>query len=421
MSELKHYETDILTTAYAKPDAYGSLAMPVYYTAAYEFPSAKAMSDAFCGRSMEHSYSRISNPTVQHLERRVRHFTGALSVTALNTGMAAINNTLIAVAKQGTNIVTSAHLFGNTYSFLHTTLAQFGVEVRDADLTDLEATERLMDENTCALFLEIITNPQMEVADLGALSELAHRHSVPVIADTTIVPFTVFHAKDFGVDIEVISSTKYISGGATGLGGLIIDYGTFDWSTSPNINLAWRSKRIGDKVAFSARLKTEILTNMGALMTPQVAYMQNLGLETLQLRFQRQASSALWLARQLQNVEDIKNVNYTGLDDNPYFEISRRQFGDLPGAMLTIDLADKGQCYRFMDALKVIRRATNLFDNKSLAIHPSSTIFGLFNDVQKQAMDVRDTTVRLSIGLEDKEDLLADIVQAVKASQVENV
>ena len=149
--------------------------------------------------------------------------------------------------------------------------------------------------------------------------------------------------------------------------------------------------------------------------------MQNLGLETLQLRFQRKASSALWLARQLLSVEGIKNVNYTGLEDNPYFEISRRQFGDLPGAMLTIDLADKGQCYRFMDALKVIRRATNLFDNKSLAIHPSSTIFGLFNDVQKQAMDVRDTTVRLSIGLEDKEDLLADIVQAVKASQVENV
>ena len=221
---MKHYETEILTSPFVKPDVYGALTMPVYHTAAFEFPTAKAMSDAFCGRSPEHSYSRISNPTVQNYEWRVRRYTGAMSVTAFNTGMAAIANTLFAICQQGTNIVSSSHLFGNTFSFMKLTLAQFGVEVRTANLIHPEEMESEIDDNTAAVFFEIITNPQQEVADIAALSAVAHRHGVPVIADTTIIPFTAFHAKDFGVDIEVVSSTKYISGGATGLGGLVLDY-----------------------------------------------------------------------------------------------------------------------------------------------------------------------------------------------------
>ncbi len=410
---MKHYETEILTSPFVKPDVYGALTMPVYHTAAFEFPTAKAMSDAFCGRSPEHSYSRISNPTVQNYEWRVRRYTGAMSVTAFNTGMAAIANTLFAICQQGTNIVTSPHLFGNTFSFMKHTLAQFGVEMRTADLIHPEEMESEIDDNTAAVFFEIITNPQQEVADIAALSAVAHRQGVPVIADTTIIPFTAFHAKDFGVDIEVVSSTKYISGGATGLGGLVLDYGTFDWSQSPNQMLKNRTKQVGKRAAFTARLKTEILTNLGALMTPHEAYMQCLGLETLQLRFHQQASSALWIAQQLKSEPRIQKVSYTGLDDHPFHDISLRQFGPLPGAMFTIDLADKQQCYLFIDALQLIHRATNLFDHRSLAIHPASTIFGLFTPEQRADMDVRDTTIRLSIGLEAKEDILADILQAL--------
>ena len=409
-----NYETDILSTNYAKPDAYGSLAMPVYYTAAYEFPSAQAMEDAFCGRSPEHSYSRISNPTVQYLEHRIQRVTGAISVTALNTGMAAISNALFAIASTGTNIVTSAHLFGNTFSFLRDTLGELGVELRAADLTDIIGTAGLIDNNTAAVFLEIITNPQMEVADLRQLASLAHLHGIPLIADTTIVPFTAFHAKEFGIDIEVLSSTKYISGGATGLGGIIIDYGSVDWSAVPTKALRDKSKHAGKRFAFTARLKQEIIPNLGTLMTPQAAYMETLGLETLDIRYRRQSSSALWIASQLKSVEGITLVNYTGLEDNPYYEISLRQFGELPGAMLTIDLKSKEACYRFIDNLKLIRRATNLFDHKSLAIHPASTIFGTFTEEQRQAMDVKQTTVRLSIGLENKEDLLNDIRQSLE-------
>ena len=408
------YETKVLTTKYQKPDAYGALSMPVYLTAAFEFPSAKAMNDAFCGRSMDPSYARIANPTTTYLEERVRQITGATSVTALNTGMAAIAYALTAVSGAGLNIVASKHLFGNSVSLIRDTLGSFGVEPRFADFTKPEEISALIDDKTAALFFEIITNPQLFVADIMALSEIAHAKGIPLIADTTIVPFPAFHAGDFGVDIEVVISTKYISGGGTGLGGLLIDYGRFDWSQSPSLALQSRTKRVGKKLAFTARVKTELVTNLGALMTPQVAYMETLGLDTLDIRFRRQAETTLWLAQQCQTLPEIKRVNYTGLEDNPFYELSKAQFGSLPGAVFTIDLESKEAAWAFIDKLQVIRRATNLFDRKSLAIHPASTIFGLFTPEQCAEMSVPDTTVRLSIGLEAGEDLLEDIKTAIK-------
>lgn len=411
---MDNYETSILETPFAKPDAYGSLNFPVYYSAAYEFPTAKATSDAFAGRSPEHAYQRISNPTTQYLERRVQKYTGALSVTALNSGMAAISYAIMAIAGKGVNIVASKHLFGNTVSLLADTLGSYGVDVRFVDTRYPAEVEQAIDGNTGAVYFEIITNPQLYVADIKALSDVAHRHGVPLLADTTVVPFPAFHAKDFGVDIELVSSTKYISGGATGLGGLLIDYGSFDWSQSPNAVLASLAKKFGKRAAFTARVKSELVTNLGAAMVPQVAYMETLGLETLQLRFRRQAETTLWLAQQCQSLPQIKHVNYTGLENSPYYELSLRQFGPLPGAVFTIDLDSRDAAFHFIDSLKVIRRATNLFDHKSLAIHPASTIFVHFTAEEKTAMDVSENTIRLSIGLENREDLIEDIRQALK-------
>lgn len=411
---MKKYETSILETTFVKPDAYGALNFPVYYSAAFEFPTAKATSDAFAGRSAEHAYARISNPTVQYLERRVQQYTGAFSVTALNTGMAAISFALTAIAGKDVNIVASKHLFGNTVSFLSDTLGSYGVETRFVDTRHPEDVEAAIDEHTGAVFFEIITNPQLYVADIKALADVAHRHGVPLIADTTIVPFSTLHVKDFGVDLEVVSSTKYISGGATGLGGLLLDYGTFDWSQSPNAVLKDRAKKFGKRAAFTSRIKTELITNLGAMMTPQVAYMETLGLETLQIRFQRQAGTTLWLAQECEKIPQIKKVNYTGLKDNPYYELSLKQFGPLPGAVFTIDLESRDAAFHFIDSLKTFRRATNLFDNKSLAIHPASTIFVHFTPEEKAAMDVSENTIRLSIGLEAPDDLLADIKQALQ-------
>jgi O-acetylhomoserine (thiol)-lyase len=249
----------------------------------------------------------------------------------------------------------------------------------------------------------------MEVADLAVLSEIAHDRGVPLIADTTIIPFPVFRAIDFGVDIEVVASTKYISGGATSLGGLIIDYGRFHQYRTPALQAFMGTTQS----PFHTRLRKEVHRNLGAYMTPEVAYQQSLGLETLQLRFERQAVACKELAEKLQTLPEVKAVNYTGLKDNPFYEVSKKQFGDYPGAMLTFDLESREECYRFMNKLKLIRRATNLFDNRSLIIHPASTIFGSFTAVQRESMDVKETTIRLSVGLESVASLFEDICQAL--------
>ena len=387
-------QTIAIHTPFQSRDAYDALSMPVYHTAAYEFDNADIMADAFCGRIDAPDYSRVMNPTVTYFEHKVKALTGANDVIAFTSGMAAISNTLMAVAGAGKNIVTSRHMFGNTYLLITATLSRFGVEARLCDLTDPAEVERAIDADTCCVYLEIVTNPQMEVADLGALSAICRRHGLPLIADTTAIPFTQFDARALGIDIEVVSSTKYISGGATSLGGLIIDYGTCP--------------------GFASRIRKEMLLNLGAYMTPHVAYMQTLGLETLDVRYRLQASNALELARRLSSVPAIRKVNYIGLDDNPYHQLAVSQFGSTGGAMLTIDLADKAACFDFINRLKLIRRATNLFDNKSLAIHPASTIFGPLTQAQRDSMDILDTTIRLSIGLEDVDDLYADIIQALE-------
>lgn len=404
------FDARLLHTPFERPDAYKALAMPVYNSVSYEFETAEAMEVAFLGNSSDPTYSRITNPTVNYFETRVQAMTGALSVTALNSGMAAISNVMMATGRAGGNIVTSSHLFGNTYSLFRTTLAAFGVEARFCDLTDPEAVSKHIDKNTFALFLEVITNPQLEVADLKQLSGIAKAAGVPLIADSTIVPFSAFRAKEHGVDIEVVSSTKYISGGATSLGGLIVDYGTFDWAKSNT--LAPLAKQFGHK-AFTVRMRKEIHRNMGAYMTPQAAYMQTLGLETMSLRFERQASTCLELAKRLQRLDGIESVNYTGLPDHPFHALSTAQFGTLPGAVLTFDLSSRAACFAFLNRLKLICRATNLFDNKSLIIHPASTIFGTFTEEQRAGMDVSQKTIRLSVGLESADDLLNDIKQAL--------
>lgn len=409
MEELS-FEARVLHTPYEKPDAYNALSMPVYNAVAYEFETAEAMEEAFCGRTADHAYSRITNPTVQYFEDRVRTITGAISVTALNSGMAAISNVLLTLAHRGDNIVTSPHLFGNSFSLMKSTLAAFGVEARFCNLTNADEVRTCVDSNTCAIFLEVITNPQMEVADLKMLSAIASKAGVPLVADTTVVPFSVFRAKEFGVNIEIVSSTKYISGGATCLGGLILDYGTFDWSHSAILK-SW-NEQFADR-AFTARLRKEIHRNLGAYMTPQVAYMQTIGLETMQVRFARQAGTCLELAGRLQKVKGIVSVNYTGLTDNPYYTLSTNQFGKYPGAMLTFNLASRAACFAFMNRLQLICRATNLFDNKTLAIHPASTIYGGFAEEQRLSMDISQHTIRLSVGLESVDDLFNDICQAL--------
>lgn len=376
-------------------DPYGALAMPVYHCAAYEFADHQKMIESFTGVSDDPDYSRVTNPTVIHLEKIVRGLTGARDVVAFTSGMAAISATVMSIAAAGKKIVTSRHLFGNTYLLFTQTLRRFGVETELVDLTDLEAVRQAVDDNTCMLYLETVTNPQMEIADIRALAEIAHQKGAAVVADTTMIPFIYTDSKALGIDVEILSSTKYLSGGATSLGGLVVDYGT-----------------IKD---FDYTLRKDLLMNLGGYMSAHAAYMQTLGLETLQARYEVHERNARAVAEALKDIDGVE-VCWPGLEDNPYHDLARKQFGGRYSAMLTLTLPSEEACFRFIDALKLVRRATNLFDNKTLAIHPASTIFGTIDAATRAEMDVSDRLIRLSIGLEDPEDLIADLKAAIAES-----
>lgn len=391
--------TKAIHTSFQRRDAYDALQIPVYSCMAYEFDNADYMSDVFCGKVEVPDYSRVLNPTVTHFEERVKHLTDAYQVSAFTSGMSAISAFMMCVAGAGKNIISSKHLFGNTYLLLTRTLKRFGVEARLVDLTDIEEVKRNIDENTCCIFLESVTNPQTEVADIIELSKIAKAHNIPLAADTTIVPFTQFDGKKIGLDFQLVSSTKYISGGATSLGGLIIDYGNY-----PEI---------------SKLIKKDVVFNLGGYMTPQAAYMQILGLETLDARYARQAENALNIAEKLEKTPGVVKVSYPGLKSHPYHDLFVKIYGPDAGAMITFDLKDKKQCYAFINNLKLVHRATNLFDNRSLAIHPASTIFGPLSEEERKDMDVKDTTIRLSIGLEDPKDIYADLQQAIEKAVAE--
>lgn len=385
--------TKAIHTPFQRRDVYDALQMPVYHTMAYEFDNADVMADAFCGRSDAPDYSRVLNPTVTHFEQRIVNLTGAKEVSAFSSGMSAISAMILSAAAAGKNIISSHHLFGNTFLLLTQTLTRYNVQTRLTDLTKPELVKGLFDKNTCCIFLESVSNPQTEVADVRELAKIAHENGVPLIVDTTMIPFTQFDGARLGIDFQVVSTTKYVSGGATSLGGVIIDYGNF-----PEI---------------SKRIKKDSVFNFGGYMTPHVAYMQTIGLETLQVRYDRQSSSALKIARLLENTPGVKKVGYPGLESHPDYKLFKEIYGDKGGAMLTFNLPDESTCFKFINALKMIHRATNLFDNRSLAIHPASTIFGPLSQEQRKAMDIEDTTIRLSIGLEDPEDIYADLAQAI--------
>ncbi len=405
------FTTRAVHAPFLKKDPHGSLHMPVYESVSFEFDTAEETEEAFLGRRPRHTYTRITNPTVEHLEQKIKYITGASGVIAVSSGMAAIANTILSVARQGENIVTTKFVFGNTYSLFERTLKPWGLETRYADFARPETIEPLIDANTRALFFETITNPQLEVADIQALAALAHRHKILLIADTTVTPLYFFNSKDHGVDIEVLSSTKYVSGGATTVGGIIIDNGTYNWTQIPKLQK--EAKQFGPFTLLT-KLKREVYRNLGACLAPHNAYLQSLGLETLALRADRSCRNTKALAEFLGTHPKVKKVNYPGLESSPYYAVAVHLFGARCGALMTFELASKQECFAFLNRLKLLRRATNLNDNKTLALHPASTIFCEYPADLKRQMGVPETLIRLSVGIEDVEDLIADITQALE-------
>ncbi len=405
------FTTRMLTTPYVKKDPFNALHMPVYETVAYDFETAEDIAAAFQDRKPAHAYSRSTNPSVEHLESKIIYATGARAALALSSGMAAIANAILALVKPGENILSSPNLFGHTYGLFSKTLHELGIETRFCKLLDPAGLKKYIDENTRLIFFETVTNPQLEVVNIAELVKLARKHKILVMADSTLTPINVFSAKAFGVDVEIMSSTKFISGGATSVGGIIVDTGINDWSTLPILS-AYHEKK--GEMAFIAKLRKEIFRHLGSCMSPRTAQLQSMGLDILALRVERSFTNCLKLAEFLGDHPVIKKVSYPGMPGSEYYELSKKQFNGVPGTILCFDLSSVETCFAFMNKLRIIRRATNMNDNKSLIIHPWSTIYSEYTESLRLKMEVRETMLRLSVGIEDIDDLTADLEQALK-------
>ena len=407
---MKGFTTKAIHQKFPKKDPNGSLQIPIYDSVAFEFDNSNDIELAFLGKKPYHTYSRMSNPTLEYFEQKIRALTNSLGVVSFSSGMAAISNLFLTVLSSGDNVITSNHLFGNTVSLLEKSLKPWGLDVKYGDLNDPESIVKLIDDKTRLIYFETITNPQLEIVDIEKITKIAKEHNILVVVDSTLTPLYFCDFKKLGVNIEVISSTKYISCGATTLGGVIIDHGNFNWKVYPKLCEDWT--KFGP-FTFINRLKKEIYRNFGASLSPHNAFLQSVGLETLALRIERSNENAIKVAQHLNKLDKIHNVNYPGLPNNKFNSLAVKQFGNLFGGLITFELTSKAECYKFMDSLQIIRRATNLNDNKTLIIHPSSTIFSDFDSDKKISMDIKDTMLRLSIGIEDSEDIIDDIDQAL--------
>ena len=404
------FTTQALNVSYPKNDPYNAMQMPIYESVSYEFDSAEQIEANFKGEYVAHAYSRSSNPTVEYLELKLNALCQGKGAIAVSSGMAAISNTLLAITRQGDNIIAANRTFGHTAALLQQTLPEFGIESRLSDLQSEQSIEALIDSNTRAIFFETVSNPQLEIADIEMLAALAQKHRILLVADSTLTPPNVFKAGDFGINIEVISTTKHISGGATSFGGAIVNHGNYDWKLNPNT--AAYAEKFGEN-AIVAKIKKNIFRHTGGSMAPQTARFQIQGLDMLELRVERCYQNCMALGEFMRTNPKISKVTYPGLPTDAGYPRAQKYFGGIPGTIMSFDLPTKEACYSFMNRLQIIRRATNLNDNKTLIIHPASTIYGEFTEAERAKANIRDTMMRLSVGIENVEDLIADIQQAL--------
>jgi O-acetylhomoserine (thiol)-lyase len=411
------YETDPTTK---------SCATPIYQTVAYEFDNAQHGADLFNLDVPGNIYSRIMNPTWDVLEQRVAALEGGIAALAVSAGSAAIHYAIVTIAEAGDNIVTTPQLYGGTYTLFAHMLPKLGIDVRFADTDKPEDLAALIDENTKAVYCESIGNPAGNVVDIEPLAKLAHEKGVPLIVDNTVATPALLNPIEYGADIVVHSLTKYMGGHGTTLGGIIVDSGKFPWiehkDRFPMLNQpedAYHgvvyTEQFGP-AAFIARARTVPLRNTGSALSPMSAFMLMQGIETLPLRMERHCENAMAVANYLQNHPMVEWVNYAGLKGDKYFDLAQKYFNGKPSSILTFGIKggyDAG--VRFYDALGLIKRLVNIGDAKSLACHPASTTHRQLNEDELAKAGVTPEMLRLSIGIEHIDDIIADIEQAFNA------
>ena len=410
-------------------DSEGSITVPIYKTTAYQFNDTEHAASLFALKEFGNIYSRLGNPTVGALEARLTALEdGAMSV-ALSSGTSAVMYALINIMSQGDNFVTANQLYGGTYTMFDNILPEYGIDSKKVDITDLAAVENAIDEKTRAIYCETITNPGLVVADISGLGEIAKSKGIPLIVDATFTTSAICKPFDFGADIVVYSLTKWMSGHGRVIAGAVIEKGGFDWGNGnfplydkPDTSyggMRW-GHDLGDlsNVAYSLRLRTVPLRNLGASMSPETAFEVMSGLETLSLRMDRHCENAIKAAEYLSDHELVEWVRFPGLKGDPAYDLSEKYLKGTGGTMVVFGIKggkDSGQ--KFIDNLKMFRHVANVGDTRSLAIHPASTTHSQLDDEQLIAAGSPAELVRLSIGIEDIDDIIEDLSQALESTK----
>lgn len=397
---------------------------PIYQTTSYTFDSTQHGADLFDLKVPGNIYTRIMNPTTDVLEQRVSQMEGGLAGLAVASGMAAITYAIQAITSVGDNIVSTSQLYGGTYNLFAHTLPRQGVTVKFASGNDLDTFDQLIDENTKAVFCESIGNPAGNIIDLEALAKIAHKHGVPLIVDNTVASPALCRPIEHGADIVVHSLTKYIGGHGTSIGGIIVDSGKFDWVANknrfpmlnepdPSYHDVIYTQALG-AAAYIGRCRVVPLRNTGAALAPHSAFLIMQGLETLCLRMERHCENALKVAKYLQAHEKVNWVNYAALPDSPYNELCQKITNGQASGILSFGIKGGSEAGgRFIDALDMILRLVNIGDAKSLACHPASTTHRQLNPQELESAGVSEDLVRISVGIEHIDDIIADIEQAL--------
>ncbi|HEX4387795.1 MAG TPA: O-acetylhomoserine aminocarboxypropyltransferase/cysteine synthase family protein [Steroidobacteraceae bacterium] len=420
-------ETLALHAGYDCDPATKSVAVPIYQTVAYSFDSAAHGAALFDLEVEGYRYTRIGNPTTTVLEERVAALEGGIDALALSSGQTALYFTTVNLADRGHNIVSVPQLYGTTHTLFAHILPKFGVQVRFAKNDQPAELERLIDGDTRALFCEMVGNPAGNVCDLDALAAIARRAEIPLIVDNTVPTPILIRPFDYGADLVVHSLTKFLGGHGTTLGGAIVDSGRFPWArhrarypmfSEPDESyhgLVY-TDHYGDK-AFLGRVRCVFQRTMGAVISPFNAFLLLQGIETVALRVERHVENARKVAQFLRDDKRVASVSYSGFPDNPYYALTQKYLGGRACSLMTFAIRggfDAGT--RFYDALRLFKRLVNLGDAKSLACHPASTTHRQMSPEEQRTAGIGPETIRLSIGIEHIDDILADLDQALAAA-----
>ena len=410
-----HLETKLLHGAYTPEDTTGATAFPVFQSTSFAYETAEQLESVFAGREAGFVYSRINNPTLDRFERRITSLEDGLVSVSCASGMAAISTTALALAGAGDEIVSGNSIFGGTYSLFAHTLVRYGITTRFVETTDVDAYRDAVNERTRIIFVETVGNPKLDVPDIRAIAEVAREHGIVLVVDNTVTTPVLCRPRELGADIVIHSTSKYINGHGTAIGGIIVDCGTFDWASPRYTHL----KSFHDKVrqfAFAASLRNRFHRDLGSCFSPFSAFLMSIGVESLALRMERHCSNAQRVAEFLDQDQRVEQVRYPGLPNHPNHAVAKQQFTQGYGALLTLRLGTKERCFRFINALQRAQNLANLGDAKTLVIHPASTFCQDATAQERKAMGVTDDLLRFSIGIEHVDDICEDIEQALAAT-----